>query len=552
MSILLVSREPLKEPNFLHLQKHLDSKLRHKYFRLDFITTLEVKHIIDNLNCSKATGVDGIGPKLIKMTSDHICVALTSLINNSIETGIFPNKLKIARVIPIFKKGSTENPSNYRPISILNTISKIFERHVANQMHEFMKETNIIHQTQSGFRKEHSCLTALTYMTDSWMKSIDNGEIVGCVLLDLQKAFDLVDHEILLYKLKLYHFSETTLAWFKSYLNGRYQHVQHNNEKSNELEIKTGVPQGSILGPLLFLLYVNDLPMAIHKSSLDMYADDSTLYTSGRNFSVIEQSLQEDTNNISNWCKINNMAINANKTKCMVVGSKTKVKSNKNLTLSVNNELIENVTNQKILGVNVDNTLEWHLQIKDVCARVNSKLYMFKIISKHLSGNMKVLFYNSYILPVLDYCNTIWGSCNQTQIYKLSKLQKRAARIILNKSFHTPSAIMFNELSWLSMSNRFKYHMGILVYKALNNIGPSYFCNLVTKSGNHSYQLRSVTHGDLVIAAKPNTLYLKRTFGYCGMNIWNKIPLDIRCKPSLSKFKTALYSYFLVASNTSI
>ena len=483
------------------------------------------------------------------MASDHISIPLTSIINNSIGTGIFPNELKRARVVPIFKKGSSENPNNYRPISILNTISKIFERHVANQLREFLTENNIIHPTQSGFRKSHSCLSALTYMIDTWMKEIDEGNIVGCIFLDLQKAFDLVDHKILLHKLKLYHFSRETLAWFQSYLDARYQYVQHKSLRSNEKATSTGVPQGSILGPLLFLLYVNDLPLSITNSSLDMYADDSTLYVSGKNKAAIQTFLQTDADNICNWCANNNMAINPSKSKCMVVGSKYKVKKAEELNITINNESIQNVTNQKILGVNVDNHLEWNLQIKDVCCRINSKLYMFKMISPYISQDMKLLFYNAYILPIFDYCFTIWGTCNLAQLYKLSKLQKRAARIILNESFKAPSRFMFDQLSWLPLSQRFKYQIGILVYKALNNVGPFYFCNLVRMSGNDKYNLRSVSNRNLA-NSKPNTSYLTRTFGYIGMNVWNNLPSEIRKKSTLSQFKVALYNHFLVASNT--
>lgn len=188
---------------------------------MNYISPLEVKQIIDKLDISKSTGIDEIGPRVIKHCGDFITPCIASIINNSIMNGIFPDSLKTARVLPLFKLGCKDDPSNYRPISILPTISKIFERHIANQVQDYFHSTNIIHTKQSGFRKNHSCCTALTSLIDAWVKDIDSGKIVGAVFLDLRKAFDLVDHEILLHKLNLYHFSENSIKFFKSYLSNR-------------------------------------------------------------------------------------------------------------------------------------------------------------------------------------------------------------------------------------------------------------------------------------------------------------------------------------------
>lgn len=211
-------------------------------FEIDFITPFEVKKLIDKLDANKATGIDGIGPKILKSCGDHLSVAIAGIINNSIKYGVFPDVMKEACIYPVHKGGCKQDANNYRPISILPTLSKIFERHIALQLQLFFKKTNVLHVNQSGFRTSHSCHTALIRLVDTWLKEVDDGNFVGAVFLDLRKAFDLVDHEILLHKLYLHHFSENAVKLFRSYLTNRTQMVKVGSIKSDILPISTGVP----------------------------------------------------------------------------------------------------------------------------------------------------------------------------------------------------------------------------------------------------------------------------------------------------------------------
>jgi len=541
----IITKTKFTNENFLRLKEVLNEKLRFQEFDVKYITPLEVKHIIDKLDINKSTGLDGIGPNILKQCGDLITPCIASIINNSIWSGMFPDMLKAARVIPIYKSGDKDDPGNYRPISILPTISKIYERHIANQIQNYFSNTNILHSTQSGFRKNHSCNTALVKLIDTWLKYIDEGRVIGTVFLDLKKAFDLVDHQILLYKLRLYHFSEKSLKLFSSYLSDRSQLVKLGNTQSEALPVVSGVPQGSILGPLLFLVYINDISFQSQDLNIDLYADDSTMYESGYQLSEVQNKLQNNINYIVDWCKINNMSLNPIKTTCMIIGSSNKLKQTSNLFLTMNDQIVSNVLTQKILGIYVDNTLSWQPQIDYVCKRINNRISLLKHILYYLTDNMKIMFYNAYILPIIDYCCVVWGQTNIKYVNRIFGMQKRIARIILNKPKMTPSNILFRELQWLPFIDRCHYHIALLVYKTCNNMAPIYMNNVLKFSENESHNLRSESNKQLSLQIIPKTKYSKKSFTYISYRVWNSIPFSIKNAKSVSSFKYKYKTFLL-------
>ena len=226
---------------------------------------------------SKATGLDGIGIKPLKLALNAIAPSLTHIYNSSIASCTFPINFKRAKLIPVYKKDSVHDRNNYRPISILPIISKPLERHVAKSFLGYLTSNNLIHRNQSAYRPHHSCETALLNLTDNWLKVMESRKLVDSVLLDLSKAFDLVEHALLLSKIGKYHVTNTSQEWFKSYLSNRTKRCCINGSLSDALVLARGVPQGSILGPILFSLYINDLPIGISNSNVDIYADDTTI-----------------------------------------------------------------------------------------------------------------------------------------------------------------------------------------------------------------------------------------------------------------------------------
>ena len=287
-------KEPIQPSKHEKLKAFCERKIPGNVnFKIPRLEVNKVENILKSLDISKATGTDNIGPRLLKVAASVIADSITFICNCSIQNSVFPDKWKDAKVSPLHKNGPCDDVNNYRPISVLPVLSKILERHVHISLMNYLNEYNLLHPTQSGFRSAHSCETAFVNMIDRWLQSMDNGQLIGVVLVDFKKAFDLVDHKILLEKLNLHNLSEDSLNWFSSYLQNRTQRVSVNNVLSDQRSILYGVPQGSILGPLLFLMFINDLPLYTDDVSTDMYADDTTLFDVNTSKEAIQANLQK-------------------------------------------------------------------------------------------------------------------------------------------------------------------------------------------------------------------------------------------------------------------
>ena len=346
-------------------------------------------------------------------------------------------------------------------------------------------------------------------------------------------------------KLKAYNFDDVAISWVKSFLSNRKQCIIHNKLTSSMQTIKPGVPQGSVLGPVLFLLFVNDLPLFVNETYLEMYADDTTLHFASKDKNVLQTKLQNGAINFNSWCISNDMFINLLKTSLMMLGSRQNLMNFDVIEILLNNEFIQHVESQKLLGIIIDKTLGWDKQVDSVCLNITRRITLLKQLSKYVSKNCLKQYYNSYILPVFDYGCMIWSRGTSTNIERMLQLQKRAARIILHADILTPSKDMFLELQWLPFSKRIQYHVCVMMFKTLNGIAPDYMSDMFTQtSETHNRNLRSVSNGDLRVPFA-RTKYFQNSFAVHGAKQWNALPPDLRQKSTLGSFKTAIKTYLL-------
>ena len=342
------------------------------------MTVLDVGNYISKLKNKKSTGPDDINVFLLKSALPYIVEPLTYIYNLCIRHSVFPDPLKKAKVIPLPKTKVVTSSNDFRPISLLSVLSKPLENHIYKHLISFIEHHDLFHPFQSGFRNHHSCHTALVRMCDKWLSSVNNSEITGAVFLDFKKAFDLVDHNILIKKLSSYLQNQNTLDLICSFLRDRTQYVHVRGTSSKEGCIRYGVPQGSILGPLLFCLFINDLPLHIKndKTLCEMFADDSTIHAHSSNLSAVQLALQHACDDVIDWCRDNEMVLHPEKTQCMVVTSRQK-HQRKPLALDIKlqNNSLRQVQTHKVLGVYIDQELKWQNHIEHVCKTVSRNVF---------------------------------------------------------------------------------------------------------------------------------------------------------------------------------
>ena len=489
----------------------------------------EIGQLIKSLK-DTAAGFDDLNAMCLKISSQFLVKPLTHICNLSLSQGIFPEQLKIANVIPLYKSDDSMLFNNYRPVSVLCVVSKIFENIMYNRVTTFLEMFQILHGNQYGFRKKSSTHVALLTFIDKVIQAIESGEYAIGVFLDFPKAFDTVDYKILLDKLDHYGIRGCALSWFRSYLSHRFQYVTYNGSQSSQQLIKCGVPQGSILGPLLFLVYINDLCIVCKSTESVLFADDTNLFSSGSNASSLHDGVNNDLAIVAEWLKVNKLSLNIKKTHFMCFSAKNK--PSPCISLQIDGESLAEVNKSKFLGVIIDNNLSWKDHISFVCRKVARGIGVIIKARKVLhSESMKCLYY-SFIYPYMIYCNQVWGSACKTNIQPLLILQKRVIRIILGVHPRSPSEPLFITLKFLSCENIFKYLIGRLMYRIYHGELSVLHCLFTKYSDIHVHNTRQKCHYQMPLC---RTNLGKCGLRYVGVSVLNSI-LSVNINPNVSEF----------------
>lgn len=497
-------------------------------------TESEVLQVIIELKAKSSHGYDGMSSRLVKQISDLICSPLTHLINTSLKDGTFPSVLKHAIVRPLFKKGKRDDVNNYRPISLVPTFSKIFEKIFLYRLTSFIKHNDILSPSQFGFIKDRNTADAIHFMVSSLSQALDSGRATAGIYFDLSKAFDTVDHSLLLEKLYCLGLRGVAYSWIESYLSGRSQSVQvpfvdrfncFKWASSSTSMVKQGVPQGSVLGPILFILFINDLPHCISGdgAKICLFADDTSLSVSAVTLEALRNRASVEVNSILQWFNNNKLFLNGAKTQ-LIEFHLLNSKNNAPLEIPLNDSLIQSGLRTKFLGVHIDSQLKFSAHVDSVCNKLSSSIFLLRRLANFMEPKVLLVAYYGVVYPFLSYAVAVWGyECGRT--HQIFKLQKKAIRIIFKKTRSFPCRTIFINNRILSFPSI--YILNCVVFVKKN------FHLFQEKPSTHLYGLRRRL--DLAIP-EHKTSFFKNQLLYNGVRLFNALPMPLKEQTDADRF----------------
>jgi len=490
------------------------------------ITVSGVEKMLTGLNPNKASGPDQISPRLLKTLSKEIAPFLTKIFRSSLDTGMVPSDWRSASVAPIFKKGAKCKPSNYRPISLTCIASKLMEHIIVSNLMNYFDNKNILSPFQHGFRSNHSCETQLTGFSQEIFDNLESGKQTDVIIMDFSKAFDKVDHQLLIYKLFKLGVNVKSTEWIRSFLSERTQNVIVEGHSSDTVPVMSGVPQGSVVGPSLFLAYINDLPDSL-KSRVRLFADDTVVYLTINSKSDAE-TLQADLAKLETW--ENTWSMSFNPEKCEVI--RISKKRNPIIHPYILHGIELNTTNSaKYLGLNISNDFSWKRHIEAVSNKANNTLKFIKRNVKTSNRNIKETAYKTYVRPQLEYCATIWHPWQKTLTYKIEKVQRAAARYVMNDYDYESSVTnMLQTLNWQTLEHRRIQSSLIMLYKITHHI--------VVVDHHHLTESRKLNF----ILPFSRTQYHQNSFFPRTIRYWNQLPFSVKDSANLGTFTDGLAS----------
>ncbi len=489
-------------------------------FSFSKVSLASIQKRLCKLKTRKATGYDGVPPKLLKAGASALCYPLHYLVNKCIELSLFPSALKRAEIMPLYKKGDNLKKENYRPVSVLSCVSKIFEGVIVDQLSQYFEAH--LSEYVSGFRKGHDCQSVLFRFNECIKSHLDNNQVAGAVLTDLSKAFDCLPHDLLLCKLYYYGVDKSSCKLVASYFKDRYHRVKLGSAKSDWLLLMKGAPQGSMFGPFSYNVHSNDLIMLVARlCDIFNYADDNTICCYGNNINEVKHDLENVITQMNNWFSINEMKVNNIKFQ-MIAFTKDGVNSDESII--IDNNVIQSQRAVKLLGVNFDSALSFNVHVNEICRKAGRKMNVLGRLSRSLDLDSKLMLFHSFVLSHFEYCAVVWHFCSKDNMKKIEKIQKQALRYVFNDYTSSYANLRGKANRPLMYVQRLR---SILteVSKCLNKTGPQYLHDMFSLNEGS----RNSRKGSQLIQKKFNTIrYGYNSVQYQGSKMWNLLNISFK------------------------
>ena len=455
---------------------------------LDCTNIDEIIKTVKDFKGKQSTDSNDINMYIVKKIVNSIADPLCFICNKSFTEGVFPDDMKTAKVKPLFKSGERNVFTNYRPVSLLPQFSKILEKLFYNRLASFVETNSLLSEGQYGFRRNRGTNHALLELVEKITNATENKKVTVGVFVDLKKAFDTIDHSILIKKLMHYGVRTNSIKWIESYLNHRTQYVKFNNSCSDQMKMLCGVPQGSILGPLLFILYINDICNVSNVLEFILFADDTNIFCSGNDIITLRRVVNDELKKLNTWFDFNKLSLNVKKTNYMIFTSR--VVQNE-LELYINNEKIEKVQSTKFLGVVIDDKLNWKEHIARVKGKLSKCIAIMHKVKYVLNSTTLLIIYNSLFLPYLSYCLEIWGNTYKSNVNPLYILQKKCIRVVAKSTYRAHTSPLFYMFNIIKLYDLINLKTCIIMYKVFNNTLPDNIIQLFDLKFNSRYDTRN-------------------------------------------------------------
>ena len=515
--------------------KELSSKCD---FALTHVTIADVEKELKSINPSKATGHDLFPPKILKICSPVLCHVITNLVNRIINCSSFPDHFKLAEISPVFKCDNRLDKRKFRPVSILPCISTVTERLITKKFDSFVNA--IFCDNISAYRKSFNTQSVVLRAVEDWKANLDKGLYVSAISTDLSKAFDVIPHGLLIAKLHAYGCNVKTVNLIYNYLRNRFQRVKLNNSRSDWSVIKKGVPQGSVLGPILFNIFINDIFLFVDSCTIYNYADDNVLSCTANSSENLKQCLEQNVSNMLTWFNLNGMKANPDKFQLISFGNNNSLEN-----ICIGDSVISSQPVIKYLGIYVDENLTFHDHVSHICKKAGRQASAMMRLCNMLDQDTKLLLYKSFIMSNFEYCPLVWSFCNKVDYDRVLKVQCRSLRFVSN-NFVDDFDVLLDKCNVISICHANLIKLVTTVFKCLNNHSPKYLCALFElKNSNYNFRKSKL----LDLKRPSSTKYGKNSFTYYGVKVWNRLSNEIKDVDDLHTFKNMASGLNLLKSN---